>query len=160
MWISEIYEGIAEQLIERYKYGSHRPAAQVLACQMAENLARQALSNDCLLVPVPTATARVRERGFDHTALLTRLIAKQTSLEYSFALRRLGQTRQVGAARRQRLRQSTNSYRLAKPDQIKRRHIILVDDVATTGATLQATAKLLRREGARRVDALVFARKQ
>lgn len=160
VWISEMYGGTAERLIELYKYGSHRPAGQVLAHKMADNLTVQTLPADCLLVPIPTATARVRERGFDHIALLTKLIAKQTGLEYSPALRRLGRTRQVGAARRQRLSQAMEGYRLAKPGQIKRRHIILVDDVVTTGATLQATAKLLRRGGARRVDALVFARKQ
>ena len=159
MWISTTYKDAPERLIELYKFGCHRPAGQALAKLMAQNLAEQTLPVDCLVVPVPTATSRIRERSFDHAALLARQIARHAKLEYSPALGRLGQSRQVGASRSQRLSQTLKSYRIVQPNRIVGRNILLVDDVATTGATIQSVTKILRTSGARSINALVFAKR-
>jgi len=74
-------------------------------------------------------------------------------------LKRLGQSRQVGAKKGVRQAQQTHSYYLSRPQQVAGRNILLIDDVVTTGATLKAAARALRSSGARRVDALVFAKR-
>jgi predicted amidophosphoribosyltransferase len=71
---------------------------------------------------------------------------------------RLGQTRQVGSRKTDRMKQLQDAYRVTHLNQIRGKHIIIVDDVLTTGATLESVAKILRGAGASRVDALVFAR--
>ena len=114
---------------------------------------------DYLVVPIPTATKRVRERGFDHSALLAKKIAQELRLEYRSVLARLGQTRQVGAKRSDRLKQMDSKFRVKRSASVLGRKILLIDDVVTTGSTLNAVSKTLRDAGATRVDALIFAKR-
>ncbi len=74
------------------------------------------------------------------------------------ALARLGQHRQVGARRQERLISLDGAFRARAEYLIKDSHVLLVDDVLTTGATLEAAAKALKASGAKTVDAVVFAR--
>ncbi len=157
MWINYVYASAAELAVESFKFNSNRLAGEFMAAKMAQNLAK--LQN-YLIVPVPTATTRIRQRGFDHTKLLAREISKIHKTEYLNVLRHEGQARQVGSTRRQRLKQAENSYRVKKPNSVAGRDILLIDDVTTTGATLQAAAKVLRKAGAKKVNALVFAKRQ
>ncbi len=156
MWINYVYASAAELAVESFKFNSSRSAGRFMAAKMAQNLPK---FQDCLIVPVPTATTRIRQRGFDHTKLLAREISRIHKAEYLNALRHEGQARQVGSTRRQRLKQAENSYRVKKPNSIAGRYVLLIDDVSTTGATLQAAAKVLRKAGAKKVDALVFAKR-
>jgi len=112
-----------------------------------------------LIVPVPTATGRVRERGFDHAALLARQVAKDLGLPVSRPLGRLGQSRQVGAKRPQRQIQMADKIWVKNRGAVAGQQILLIDDVVTTGATLKEASKVLRQVGATRVDALIFAKR-
>ncbi|HSX05969.1 MAG TPA: phosphoribosyltransferase family protein [Candidatus Saccharimonadales bacterium] len=133
--------------------------AQAGVAEIALLLARQlaGFSGDAVLVPVPTATSRVRARGYDHAALLAREVSRLTNTPRRIVLRRVGQAHQVGSRRSQRLEQLQAAFRPVQVNEIRGRHIILIDDVLTTGATLEAAARVLRRAGAARVDAIVFA---
>jgi ComF family protein len=113
--------------------------------------------SDAVLVPVPTATSRVRARGYDQSKLLARAVARRQSLPVLNCLARHGQTHQVGATRQQRLSQLSTAFRVIRPARLAGRHVILVDDVTTTGATLELAAQKLLAAGARRVDAVTFA---
>lgn len=164
VWVNTDYDGVAKELVQKYKFGHQRIAAKAIAGLMAEtflmfNTNEEAARLNYLAVPVPTATSRVRQRGFDHAALLAVHVSKQLGLKNIKALGRLGQDRQVGTKRTERLRQAENSYYVRTSELVEGRNILLIDDVVTTGATLQASAKALRRAGARRVDALVFAKR-
>ena len=112
-----------------------------------------------LVIPIPTATSRTRNRSFDHSGLLARKVASKLNLKYFPALGRVGQSRQVGAKRTVRLTQAEDKYYVRFPSMVKGSRILLIDDVVTTGATLRAATKALRSAGARRVDALVFAKR-
>lgn len=164
VWVATDYDGLAKTLMQRYKFGHSRAAAADLSGLMAETLQSYNQESDLkpanyLVVDVPTATSRVRERGFDHGRLLAKRVAQQLELEFCPALARLGQSRQVGAKRSARLEQLSHGYHVRLPAQIEGRNILLIDDVVTTGATLQAATKALRAAGASHVDALVFAKK-
>lgn len=149
------YGGVTKELVKQLKFTGAQAAAQLMATQMTQQLDK---SQGGILVPVPTATTRVRQRGYDQAHLLTKAISRQTSLPMARLLARHGQTRQVGASRDQRKIQLAQAFDVMRPSLAKDAHIILIDDVATTGATLEMAAMSLNAVGAARVDALVFAR--
>lgn len=149
------YDGVAKELVRRLKFGSTRQAARVMADVMATRLpADQPL----LITHMPTASSRIRRRGYDQAALLARAIAAQTDRPYLPCLVRLGQARQVGANRKQRLQQLQDQLHVSRPGRVRGRHVVLIDDVTTTGASLEAAAAALKEAGAKRVEAVVFAR--
>lgn len=164
VWITTYYEATPRSLIRKYKFGQQRVAAISLAGLMAKTFLAYSSVKDrqdqqYLVVPIPTATSRVRQRGFDHSALLAKKLAQKLSLESCNGLGRLGQSSQVGALRAQRLTQPAESYYVKSARRVRGRNILLIDDVLTTGATLQAATRVLREAGVRHVDALVFAKR-
>lgn len=164
VWITTDYQGIAKELIQSLKFKHQRSIAAVIAKLMHEtftsNVARSDINKlDYLIVPIPTATSRVRERSFDHTELIAAKFKALSGVQKTGSLKRLGQTRQVGAKRSARLTQSKNVYYVSNKTEISGRNILLIDDVTTTGATLEDAARVLRKTGAKRVDALVLAKK-
>lgn len=164
IWIATDYDGLAKSLIQKYKFGCQRGAAAPLASIMAQtfwafNSKEHVQESAYLVVPVPSASSRVRQRGFDHAMQLAKLLSKRLDLPISQPLLRVGQNRQVGTKRQQRLAQAQDSYKVFKPLDVTGRSILLVDDVVTTGATLQAASQKLRAAGVRHVDALVFAKR-
>ncbi|HZP55296.1 MAG TPA: phosphoribosyltransferase family protein [Candidatus Saccharimonadales bacterium] len=164
VWVTTNYENAAKKLVQAYKFGHQRAAADSLALLMITNLLdfksiADLHSLNYLVVPVSTATSRVRQRGFDHSSLLARKIANNLKIEYIEALTRLGQTRQLGTDRSARLKQLNGKFVVRYPDLLHGRNILLVDDVITTGGTLRAATKALRVAGASRIDALAFAKK-
>jgi ComF family protein len=112
---------------------------------------------DVMVVPVPTATSRVRGRGYDQAKLLARELSRQARLPYLDCLVRSGHTHQVGASRYQRLSQLEGAFRLKDSKKVRGTRILLIDDVMTTGATLETAAGLLKAGGAGQVAAMVFA---
>jgi ComF family protein len=153
IWAAGAYEGLFEKLIHAYKFERVRAASDPLSRLMLRVLP----FDDWLVVPVPTAPSRVRQRGYDQSLLLAREIAMQRDLQLSPVLARLQNTRQVGANRVQRQKQSTQMFFINDIKQIRGAKVLLVDDVCTTGATLSAAARVLKAAEAARVDAVVAA---
>ena len=158
VWIRTDYDGSAKDLLHSYKY--ERARAAVLPVARAVDEVLPYLPADTLLIPVPTATSRVRQRGYDHAALLARSLARQHHLAWLRAVTHLSQSRQVGSSRQQRLTQLADTFIVTKPALVSGRDILIVDDVVTTGATLEAMARVLKQAGAKSVNALAFAQKQ
>jgi ComF family protein len=151
------YEGVAQEIVRRLKFASRLALAEVCAERMVR---AWGATRRGLLVPVPPAPARERARGFDDAAMLAKHIARHCSgAHVAECLMRDDGPRQVKRSRdertsdppRVRLKGSSSS---AFPTE----DIWLIDDVATTGATLSACAYALRLAGAERVRALTFAR--
>jgi len=153
--VAVVYEGVAKDLVWKLKYAGTQAAAREMAHLM--ECRSPLLPTLATVVPVPTATSRARRRGYDQATLIARAFARRARIPFVVSLARHGQAHQVGANRRQRLTQLESAFRVLNPSNIVGAHIILVDDVVTTGATLEAAAKVLRLAGARRVDAVVFA---
>jgi ComF family protein len=112
-----------------------------------------------LVVPVPLHVTRLRKRGYNQSAWLAKSLAKQQGLAWDpFVLRKVSRTPvQTGLPRDQRLKNVRNSFAVDS-DQVAGKRILLVDDVYTTGATLEACARVLKKAGAKEVDTSVIAR--
>ena len=164
IWISTDYQGAAKDILRAYKFRHQRAVGRSLAAVVAEtfwafNDQKSFAKANYLIVPVPTASSRIRQRGFDHSALLAKQLGGLLKLPSYPGLTRQGQVRQVGSKRSVRLVQQIGNYRVPRPDKIAGRNILLIDDVVTTGGTLRAAYKALRAAGAKRVDALAFAKR-
>jgi ComF family protein len=160
VWITTNYEALAQALVQKYKFGHLRAAAQPITRLMADTLPDfWGADQNYLLIPVPTATSRIRQRGFGHSELLAKRLAANLRMEHAQALRRLDQTRQLGSARQDRLTQLADSFVARSRHRVHGRKILLIDDVITTGGTLIAAANTLKAAGAAQVNALVFAKR-
>jgi ComF family protein len=155
--VTTAYEGVAAQLIKSLKFETKRQASEPIAHMMVDML--PAGFDEYLVCPLPTASARVRERGFDHAKLIARNFSMQTGLQRAHILGRRTNIRQLGATRSQRLIQMADEFFVQEPSKVSGRSILLIDDVVTTGASISAAAKVLKKAGAKRVVALVFAQK-
>jgi ComF family protein len=157
VYVTTSYEGIYEQLIRSLKFDSKRQAAEPIARMMAEILPKT--MQDFVLCPLPTAPSRIRERGFDHTKLIAKDLSFYTGIKYTALLGRKSNVRQLGASRSQRLVQMKEEFFAKDVQTIVGKNVLLVDDVVTTGASVSAAAKTLKKAGAKRVIAIVFAQK-
>ncbi|WP_255576167.1 ComF family protein [Comamonas sp. Y33R10-2] len=154
-----------QDLITHYKFQADLGLARSLGRLLASHpeVTEQLLACDALL-PVPTSSQRIQERGFDHSLLLARALAKQTSIKRpvltNVVQRKHLELAQHASKREQRLRQLRGVFSIepAQVKQVANRHILLIDDVMTTGATLDALASCLLAAGAASVCAAVLAR--
>lgn len=157
VWVATEYVGSSKELLRVLKFARARAAADIIAAALFDSIPY--LAPQTILVHVPAATSRVRKRGYDQSRLIARLLSRKTGLRHLGLLTRHGQSRQVGARREKRLSQIENAFSVPRKYLVKDAHILLIDDVLTTGATLQAAAKALKTAGAKTVDAAVFAQK-
>jgi ComF family protein len=154
VWAVTPYGGPAQILLHRLKFERAQAAARDVARAMA---ARLQLPAGVLVTYVPTAPSRVRQRGYDQAALIAKELARQLNLPYAPLLARRTALRQVGQTREVRKTQMRQAFRVARRSILQNKHILLIDDVITTGATCEAAAAALKAAGARRVSAAVFA---
>jgi ComF family protein len=151
------HEKLARQLVWKFKFDNAQAAAAEMA-KLMESAVDKVDNLPSVITHAPTATSRIRYRGYDQAQLLAKAVARQTGLPYQASLRRMGQHRQVGASRSQRVAQLKEAFRPINTSGIWGARIILIDDVLTTGATLEAAATVLKTAGAKRIDGLVFSR--
>ena len=155
------YDDVARKLVHALKYGDRLDLAPIMGRWMA-NAGRELTADADLLVPVPLHWRRQWARRFNQSALLADVVGKASGLAVAHrALRRVKPTpQQVGLARTERALNVQGAFRARASAQreIEGRRLILVDDVLTSGATLEGCARALLRAGAAQVDVLVFAR--
>ena len=161
-----VFEGPPARIVRAYKDGGERRLAVEIARLMvgaardAERLApdRYAglLSDADALVFVPVTAEAYRRRGFDHMEAVAREASRACGAPVVDALLKHGSADQREFSREERLASSRDVYEVVQ--DVRGERLLLLDDVITTGATVGATAAALKRAGARRVDALAFAR--
>ncbi len=141
------YEGPVEIALQRFKYHGWRRLAEPLALLMAERLVVEGLSATWA-VAVPLHSSRLHQRGFNQSELLARELRKRLALTKppGELVRTRATPPQVGHDRRWRLENVRDAFEW-HGEPLEARSILLIDDVATTGATLEACAAALRSGG-------------
>ena len=145
-------------ILRRYKYRGDLSLAAGLAALLTLAFELHFASSQWdLLTPIPTHPARVRERGFDHLTLLGAMAGKHLSLPSSTVLaKRLPSRPQAGLSEKQRRHNVRGSFSVKRV--VTGRRLLLLDDIFTTGATVNECARVLRDAGAASVGVLTVAR--
>jgi len=154
--------GIVRDLIHRFKYSGEFHLRNLLVDWLGEALSDSRLTEDPFdaLVPVPLHPTRIRERGYDQIAALVGLLGKQSGKPVWLCLRRSRYTEsQTRFSRKERLRNLQNAFELRKGTSVLGKRLLLVDDVLTTGSTLDECARVLKGHGAKSVRAVTVARR-
>jgi len=155
------YDEIARSLVHALKYGDRLDLAPMMGRWMAR-AGRQLLAEADALVPVPLHWRRQWARRFNQSAVLAEVITQGSAVTVAHgALTRRKSTRQqVGLDKSARAQNVQGAFRVAtgRKADVTGRKLLLIDDVLTSGATVDACARALLRGGAASVDVLVFAR--
>lgn len=160
------YDGVAQKIIKKAKYKHHFDFLSALLVHSSWFIARpefnyfqKFLETKPVVVPVPLHPKRSRERGFNQAEMIAKSFALRHSLAYdSHSLQRVKDTgHQTGRGRDERLGAVKDAFQLKTKDQLPK-EILLVDDVWTTGATMNECCKTLKKAGVKKVWGLVLAR--
>jgi ComF family protein len=153
-----VYEGAMREIVHALKFGGRRSLARPLGDLLRESCGRFGVDPPDALVPVPLARARERERGFNQAELVAGRLADTLGVRlrprWLVRLRATAPQSELSATDRQ----ANVAGAFAAAPAVRGRHVVVVDDVMTTGATAAECARALRRAGARRVGVLAVAR--
>jgi ComF family protein len=160
------YESGLRELIHLLKCGGVRPAANVLGRMLVEAIAALATEfpADSVIVPVPLHRAQLHQRGFNQAELIARAALKISPSRDRLHLctealdRRRETASQIGLTGQQRRENLRGAFGVARPELVKGREVLLVDDVYTTGATVSECARVLHRAGAAKIWVATVAR--
>lgn len=157
------YNSVAQELVQALKYRHDPWAAEPLSEGMAHAFAQidaSELHRADMLIPVPLHPKREKERGYNQAALIAERLSTHIGLpQHPHALARIRNTRpQVGTSRERRLQNMIGAFSVAELPLICQKHVLLIDDVCTTGATAIACAQALFSCGASEVTLFTACR--
>jgi ComF family protein len=153
--------GLVRKLVHEFKYGHHRHLRHPLAAWLGETMSDPRLRGRRfdMIVPVPLHPARERERGFNQASLLAELLARQIAVPMRAVLERIRYTKtQTAYDRAERMENLRDAFHLRKNMNVRELHLLVIDDVLTTGSTLSECARVLKEAGALSVHAATAAR--
>lgn len=155
------YETIILHAIHQFKYGNNISVGALLASFMADfSFPDVDFTDYSLIVPVPLHIKRLRQRGFNQSLILARALAKKWQIPVNFSLlkRHKFTETQTGMNKTERKQNIKGAFEVRDKENIAGKNIIIVDDVYTTGATVNECAKILIKAGAQKVTVLTLAR--
>ena len=155
------YETIILHAIHQFKYGSNISIGALLASFMADfSFPDVDFTDYSLIVPVPLHIKRLRQRGFNQSLILAQALAKKWQIPINFSLlkRHKFTLTQTGLNKAERNKNIKGAFEVSSKKNIAGKNVILIDDVYTTGATINECAKILTKAGAKKVTVLTLAR--
>jgi len=152
------YTHPVDQLIQRLKFNAKLNMARLFGELMATQLLQQKRVLPELIIPVPLHPSRLRTRGFNQALEIARPLAQRLGIpvDYQSCVRSRATAAQSLLPAREKHANVKGAFAVLKP--VRARHIALIDDVMTTGHTLEEVAKVLRKAGVERIDVWVVAR--
>jgi ComF family protein len=154
------YEGSLQEAIHRWKYEGKTYLTPFFAEWMEEGLNRHWGPHSLdLLIPVPLHTQRLRERGFNQALLLVKELSRRTGIPYRKTIlqKKKPTIPQVNLSGTEREKGLRGAFQVIGKEELLGKSVLLVDDVYTTGATVNECSKVLLRGGAERVNVLTLA---
>jgi len=154
-----IYEedGPSGQAIKRFKYNRRLDMLPVMQYWLRRPLCQELAGAADLIAPVPLHPRRLKQRGFNQSLLLAQAFPG-VRLERELLTRVRHTPPQTGLNPKERRDNVKGAFNVPRPDLVKGKNVLLVDDVFTTGATVRECARVLRKAGAQQVDVLTVAR--
>lgn len=155
------YEGDIKRLVHQLKFGEKITYARSLGELLYELLVAKLLAEDdkpdCLL-PVPLHKSRLRQRGFNQSIEIARVLSRklQLPIEYDAVMRQRSTSAQTGLNAKQRQKNIKGAFTVKK--DVEGKHVLIIDDVMTTGSTVNELAIVLKKNQAARVGVLSIAR--
>jgi ComF family protein len=158
---SGVYEGTLMEALHRFKYTKKTALSKPLSFLAAQTFSRFWDGHGIgLVVPVPLQIRRLRERGFNQAVLLAKGVGRLGDMPVDpFVLVRTRWTEpQTSLSRKERKKNLKGAFAVRKPENVRGKKVLLVDDVYTTGSTVNECSRVLLRAGAHSVDVLTVAR--
>lgn len=155
------YEEEIIHLVHQLKFGEKisysRTIGELLLSRLQAEIQRTKQKPECLL-PVPLYKTRLRQRGFNQSIEIARIVSRKMGIpiEYDIVKRQRSTVTQTGLNAKQRRKNIRKAFSVAA--EIKYKHVLIVDDVVTTGATVNELAGLLKKNKVERVGVLSIAR--
>lgn len=158
-----VFEGPVRKSVHMMKYNGRFGLAAWLGQKMMMVLQDRIKNIDrekTVMVPVPLSSDRLREREFNHAFYLAKPISRITGIPLcpSILIRKRGSKPQVGLRPKERWANVRGTFHINRPERVKGKHVILVDDVLTTGATVNECARTLKKAGVIHVEVWALAR--
>lgn len=156
------YDDESASLVHAFKYGG-QTVGRATFCALAKKVAPLTdLAVPDLIIPVPLHRRRLQARGFNQALVLARFLFPQAGQKIAVHLLRRSRWTdpQTTLSGRERRRNLVGAFEISRPEQIAGQRILLIDDVFTTGTTLDECARVLKNNGAAAVEALTLARVQ
>jgi ComF family protein len=146
-------------MIHAYKYNSIRALGQELAGIICERLKNNLPNGEKIVIPIPLHFRKERERGFNQALFLAQIISQKLNLplEKNILVRKKNTKAQIELKKRERIKNLHLAFVCSLPKKVRGKTILLIDDVTTTGTTLNEAARVLRRSGARQVWGVTIA---
>lgn len=155
------YENIILKAIHQFKYKRNIARGEILASFMADfSFPDIEFSGYSLIIPVPLHIKRLRERGFNQSLVLARSLGEKRQIPVDFSLLRRHKyaLTQTASNKKERKKNIQGAFEVSSKGNITGKNILLVDDVYTTGATVNECSKTLIKAGAQKVSVLTLAR--
>lgn len=152
-----VYHETIRFLIKTLKFNAQHKNARLLGALLAESLKKSPEMPECI-IPVPLHPSRYRERGFNQSIEIAKTVSKSLNvpLDLSSCQRHRATSHQANLPAKQRRKNLKNAFSVKSPLDVC--HVAIIDDVMTTGATVNELAKVLKKAGVDRVDVWVCAR--
>lgn len=157
-WFADYKNKYASKIVKALKFNNVHQASRVMTKAIVDTIPNDIQINLNFIVQIPTANKRVRARGWDQAKLISKYLSKQIRVPNKSLLIRLSSFDQIGAPKLERSIASEKFFKAIRLGLIKDKTILLVDDVLTTGSTLNSAARTLKSAGAKEVYGVTFAR--
>jgi ComF family protein len=154
-----LYKGEIQRLHQAFKFHRKLSAGRLLSDLLCDAIEARGETNVQLLIPVPLHPSRVRQRGFNQAMEIARIASRRFGIPVDQScIRRIAATApQSGLTKRERIKNIRGAFAMKRP--VEPEQVAIIDDVMTTGMTIEQVARVLRQHGVRRIDAWVVARR-
>lgn len=152
--------GVVQELLHALKYGNQPEIGTFLGAEYGKTLTNSnPFCSSDIILPIPLHGKRQQQRGYNQSAFFADGLSANLKIESSNAVlhRNDFQSSQTKKGRFERWQNVSTVFEVSKPEKVHNKHVLLVDDVITTGATIEACARQLLLSGASRVSVLCIA---